>query len=270
MSIEAGHTTYWQAKRGVTQIGLVFSLDAAVDASYTSGTTWYDLSGNGNNGTLTNGPIFNRANGGSIEFDGTNDHVDTNYTTAIGYSRFTFEAWVTYTDFQQGSIIAKRTNVSSYEQLNLFVAHTITGGDDGPQICSYERSSAGIRKLISTGWYHVASGNGVWHHVVLVRDTSQNKLYVDGTLETTSTDFDNTGVYTHADTLGNIPETPPITVGCAADGASPYTGRKSFFDGNIAIAKAYNRALTGTEILKNYNELKGDLHNGSRYSNNSR
>jgi hypothetical protein len=57
--------------------GLVLCLDAADKNSYSgTGTTWTDLTGNGNNGTLTNGPTFNSANGGSISFDGTNDYID--------------------------------------------------------------------------------------------------------------------------------------------------------------------------------------------------
>jgi len=56
--------------------GLVLALDAANPKSYPgSGTTWFDLSGNGNNGTLTNGPTFDSANNGSIVFDGANDLV---------------------------------------------------------------------------------------------------------------------------------------------------------------------------------------------------
>jgi hypothetical protein len=62
--------------------GLVLCLDAANRKSYPgSGTTWTDLSGNGNNGTLTNGPTYSSANGGSLSFDGTNDVV--NSTTSI-------------------------------------------------------------------------------------------------------------------------------------------------------------------------------------------
>ena len=56
--------------------GLVIALDAANTKSYPgSGTTWSDLSGNSNNGTLTNGPTFNSRNGGSIVFDGVDDYV---------------------------------------------------------------------------------------------------------------------------------------------------------------------------------------------------
>ena len=55
--------------------GLVLCLDAASRESYPgSGTVWTDLAGS-NNGTLTNGPTFNSANGGSIVFDWSNDHI---------------------------------------------------------------------------------------------------------------------------------------------------------------------------------------------------
>ena len=57
--------------------GLVLALDAADRNSYPgSGTAWTDISGRGNTGTLTNGPTYSSANGGSIVFDGTNDYVD--------------------------------------------------------------------------------------------------------------------------------------------------------------------------------------------------
>jgi hypothetical protein len=53
--------------------GLVLNLDAANTKSYVSGsTTWRDLSGNGNNGTLVNGPTFSSNYGGGIVFNGSN------------------------------------------------------------------------------------------------------------------------------------------------------------------------------------------------------
>ena len=58
--------------------GLVLCLDAGNQLSYPgTGTTWNDLSRNGNNGTLTNGPVFN--SGGSMVFDGVNDYCAFNY-----------------------------------------------------------------------------------------------------------------------------------------------------------------------------------------------
>ena len=56
--------------------GLVLCLDAAIGKSYPgSGTTWYDLSGNGNNGTIVNA-TFNSSNNGTIYLDGTDDYVN--------------------------------------------------------------------------------------------------------------------------------------------------------------------------------------------------
>jgi hypothetical protein len=61
---------------GIVTNGLVLNVDAGFTPSYTSsGTTWYDLSYGGNNGTLTNGPTFNSSNGGSIVFDGVDDYT---------------------------------------------------------------------------------------------------------------------------------------------------------------------------------------------------
>jgi len=55
---------------------LVLYLDAGYSISYPrSGTTWRDVSGSGNNGTLINQPTYSSLDGGSISFDGVNDYV---------------------------------------------------------------------------------------------------------------------------------------------------------------------------------------------------
>ena len=64
--------------------GLVLCLDAGDKMSYPgAGTTWTDLSKNKNNGTLTNGPTFDSANGGSIVLDGTNDYISASTPTIV-------------------------------------------------------------------------------------------------------------------------------------------------------------------------------------------
>jgi hypothetical protein len=58
--------------------GLVLALDAANTKSYPgTGTTWTDLSGRGNTGTLTLGPTYSNTNGGSIVLDGVDDYIST-------------------------------------------------------------------------------------------------------------------------------------------------------------------------------------------------
>lgn len=86
--------------------GLVLALDAANPTSYPgSGTTWRDLSGNNNSGSLVNGPTFNSVNGGSIVFDGSNDYVNIPYAGNTSNS-FTF------------TIVMKCNNMDSNTSLN--------------------------------------------------------------------------------------------------------------------------------------------------------
>ena len=70
---------------GIVTDGLVLHLDAAKRDSYPgSGTTWYDISGNGNDGTLTNGPTYSGvAKDAAIEFDGVDDYIQLNQTITL-------------------------------------------------------------------------------------------------------------------------------------------------------------------------------------------
>jgi hypothetical protein len=78
--------------------GLVLALDAANSKSYPgSGATWTDLSSARNNGTLTNGPTYSSANGGSIVFDGTNDYITASFATTSGQA-VTYCGWLYSTE----------------------------------------------------------------------------------------------------------------------------------------------------------------------------
>ena len=73
--------------------GLVLALDAGNTKSYPgSGTTWTDLSGKGNNGTLVNGVGYSGDNLGSLSFDGVDDYVDCGAITTGG--KITVNAWI--------------------------------------------------------------------------------------------------------------------------------------------------------------------------------
>jgi hypothetical protein len=61
--------------------GLVLNVDASSIISYpTTESVWYDLSGEGNNGTLVNGPTFNER--GYLEFDGSDAYINCGSDTA--------------------------------------------------------------------------------------------------------------------------------------------------------------------------------------------
>ena len=240
MGIAYGTTTSFQATKASLQDDILINIDGA--ASEVVGTTIYDLSGQNINGTLTNDPTFNKGFGGYFSFDGTDDRIETSYTTALGTGDYTYEAWIRYTATQVGAIIGKRASTSSYEQLSLFVANNNTGGEAGTRIAFYERAS-NVRSSVTSSSY----GDGNWHHAVLVRDySSGNFLYVDNQLVASNTTSHSSGQS----------QTPPIIFGANADGDSPYSGRITHFNGDIAVMKVYNRALTAAEVSKNFNVMR--------------
>jgi hypothetical protein len=105
----------------IVRDGLVLYLDAANPKSYPgTGTSWFDLSGNGNNGLLTNGPIFENTNKGCMSFDGINDHVSFSYVqpTQTTSSSFTWSVWIFTTRNSFGDlIIGNRNNVLFFTKL---------------------------------------------------------------------------------------------------------------------------------------------------------
>ena len=86
--------------------GLVLCLDAGDGKSYSgSGTTWTDRSGNGYNGTLTNGPTFDSSNGGNIVFAG-DDYVDCGLSS-FQPTEMTLSVWVKKTTSNTSGVIVK-------------------------------------------------------------------------------------------------------------------------------------------------------------------
>lgn len=86
----------WSAP--TTRRGLVLELDAGNSSSYPgSGSTWYDISGNGLNATFVNGtPSFSSSNGGKLQFaaDTTYAQVATSSLFAVGTGDYSVDMWV--------------------------------------------------------------------------------------------------------------------------------------------------------------------------------
>jgi hypothetical protein len=224
----------------IISTGISLYLDAANNKSYIgSGTTWTDLSGNNYTGTLTNGPTFSTTNGGNIIFDGTNDYVDTvNTGTTFQFANVTFTVslWIKTTSSTGGIIISKGATASTAGWLFQFDSSgTVSGttkGSDG--INTYNRSST------------ATVNNNTWRNIVSVYTTNTTTLgsnttsiYIDGVLS------NGTG------TLGGAvyaTTTDTIQIGRRPTGA--------YWSGSVSNIQIYNRALSATEILQNYNATK--------------
>ena len=208
----------------IVRDGLVLALDASDRNSYLgSGTTWTDISGNGNNGTLTNGPTFNSGNGGSIVFDGVDDYAITgNFPSCANWST---EMFLYPTVFTTSQKVILDVNVGIRFEINngKFNSHF---GNGSSWIYTFLPSTT---TFAANTWYHV---------VVTVQSGGQAKIYVNSVLENTT----NIGSGT----------TPNIPLYIAR-----YTGATGYeFSGRVGVTRIYNKSLSQLEILQNYNATK--------------
>lgn len=208
--------------------GLALYLDAGNPLSYPgSGTTWTDLSGNGNNGTLINGPTYSSANGGTIVFDGTNDYVATPYMFPSGNSAKSFSVWINANSASLPWIVGGGIDNNDGRAFGLYL-NGLTPVFHGNG-ATYDMTFNGT--INTSTWYNIAiSYNG-----------SVISGYLNGQLDNTKTV-----------TLDTYPS-PPSGVKLGVNGIN---SSFAYFDGKIAQAMMYNRALSDTEISQNYNAVK--------------
>ena len=222
--------TYYNPR--IVTNGLVLCLDAANTKSYPStGTTWTDLSGNGNNGTLLNGPTFSSANGGSIVYDGTNDGVRVTLpSTTSSYNTFTYNAWIRIGSSGTGFIY--RTIIDQ-DNDTLFFGTLVLGTPNSHTLVSYDPTWSTNYTLNINQWYNVA----------LSHINGQPLLfYVNGVLVSTSPNATTNHTTTYFGIGSGFPDAN--------------TTNESWI-GNIAQASIYNRALSAAEIQQNFNALRG-------------
>ena len=235
---------------------LVLHLDAAENISYPdSGTTWTDLSGNGNNATLSGSTTAPNHNIGTVSsslntmaFDGSGDYCFVAHDSTIEpIVALTYELWINgvYTPAGEVTLMMKNDgNISPYFGKRFWLYANGTAGELRSDIyngTSYVKlSNAGSPNLTANTWHHV-----VW----TVLDGDFIKFYVDSVLQSTH------DISSVTDILKTDDE--KLAIG-ARYHAHPSVGdRRDHFDGHISIVRMYNRALSSKEVLQNYNAQRG-------------
>jgi hypothetical protein len=213
----------------ITQ-NLVLCLDAANSKSYPgSGTTWTDLSGNGNNGTLVNGVGYNSGNLGSLVFDGVDDTVEITNFPQIFSDSVSMCGWFYFNEGNARDILFGSFNGSI--GIN-FEKHT----SDRLRLFWYSTT------IIDTFSSNNVVSSGKWHYITIQRNKQNQTIdfYVDAVLVSQP----NVSLY-------DIPSSlTTFRIGRdSRTGSTALTGR-------IPQVSIYNRALTAAEIQQNYNALK--------------
>ena len=237
--------------------GLVLCLDAGNVKSYPgTGTTWTDLSGVGNNGTLANGPTYSN---NTISLDATDDTVSLPFNLSYlpALSNFSMEIWVKLNSFP--TALASANQYGNKQRAGVLfgsayyggVALYWTGNEFGTS-CNTYAYIRGKDAYRNSSIYSIPSVN-TWIHFVIVNNYSSLKFqfYVNGSLYSEVTGPTQEYESSYIPIAGNIGISKP-----QVDGGG--TLNYSCLPCSVSSAKVYkNKALTATEVQQNFNALRG-------------
>lgn len=227
--------SFYHSPRIVTN-GLVLCLDAGNTKSYTSGSLiWNDLSGNNYSGSLISGAYYTGSNCGSIVFDGINDYVSCGTTLTLDFTNsLTLATWVK-SSFDFGtrvgfSAVICRMVSNGYE---LGFCGNFLGTSN--KLYFHVGGAYASNALIS----NTTINDGIWHYLVGTYNGTSSSIYIDGV------------------NVGSSPKTNNLSLGSNTFKIGVNYTDGLFFSGSISSVQTYNRALSASEVLQNYNAMKG-------------
>lgn len=229
----------------IVRDGLVLHLDAANVKSYPgSGTTWNDLSGNGNSGTFINGATFSNINNGIIVLDGVDDYINViNSKTGNaqflnpGIDSFSINTWIKQNDTGYNGIVEARGN--NLHGFLLILNYSVAG-----QLSLFLNTTTDTNQNIYLSTVSTFGDIDAWMNICVVVNRNTEKI-----------DFYKNGIK-----QGNSVN---ITSGGTTDPSSGYVywvgGDKGGPESNasFSVLQQYNRVLTEIEIQQNFNALRG-------------
>ena len=193
-----------------------------------SGTTAADSSGNGNDGTLVNGPtwIADGKYGGALKFDGVNDYVYVRDSDTLDVTNnFTIEHWFRpNSSINQWDTVTKSVGGGNYEPFRINPANQ-------SQLC-FQWSNTSQRNFTC---FTVNFVTGAWHHIAVTFVNGNVSLYFNGTYVDSQTAL-FTSIYA---------STGYLFIGTR-------NGGSNWVNGTIDEVRIYNRALSAEEIWNHY------------------
>jgi hypothetical protein len=225
------------------QDGLVVSLDAADRNSYPgSGTTWSDVSGNGNNGTLTNGPTFSN---NSIVFDGSNDYVTCGTNSSILLSSMTISSIFSFTSYTNAThlIVSRLGGPAQSYRHNYFFGLT-----ESKFYFGFKQSGTSAYPLV---WINTSPIiNTIYSFTATYSTSTSVVMYLNGQAQS----FSGPNTVNNPLITNQIVDLDPASI-CSIGSGAP-ADNVFYSNARIYNAQIYNRALSASEVLQNYNAQK--------------
>lgn len=225
----------------IVESGLILSLDAGDKNSYSgSGTTWNDLSGNGNNAILNgniNNPVWNSQ--GYFNFPATS--IGLNGGMIINNSP-SLQAIGTSATVELIFTLEQKTAVSGDSQWMAIFSRSSTRSNQTPAVSINQTNDGTLRYL------HIERPSAFNSSANLFTDYTGNRWYhVTAVLSSTSLGYLNATQVSSA--AGGITSNSfPIYLGLDSG--------LEMFKGKLAIVRMYNRVLLPFEIQQNYKVTK--------------
>ena len=245
----------------IVRDSLAVYVDAANVKSYPgSGTSVIDISRHGRDATLVNGAAINTGSDGVVSFlfDGTNDHAtfSTSINSVISQHKdCSFSVWVRVHDDADNTIVAHPNLTGNapfilwYDVNQTGTVGNIGGSDIGGgtvKVLSVMVTDSGSEFRFTTGNNVLQNMNGLlpWYNICVVLDPSNNKFYtyVNGKLK---------ALFNSSSCDGIKSSSSDFDLGSGTNAGS------STLNGNIAQFSVYSKALSETEVVQNYNSLRG-------------
>lgn len=238
-------------KGPIVTSGLTIMLDAGNVVSYGgTGTSWKDLTNNGNNMNMVNGMVYNQTNGGELYMDGGDEYLQIPPSTNLG-NLFSANSFTI-------TVIAKSDDdVYPRSRFPIYVNGTVTfqgfsqsvgwsAGHSTSNTSLEIRCGDGTNTNIGTV-AHTVQQSTVYHRTFVIDRTNgvKTSYYVNGVLQG-SLNFTNI--------------TGPIYTGTGSDFVNGFVFGYVYgwrFIGGVYNIMVHNRALSANEVQQNYNAQKG-------------
>jgi len=238
--------------------GLVLELDAANPNSYSgTGTTWTDLSGQGNNATLVNSPSFGKDPYGYIEFNGPNAPEINQYATIIPNealqvsNTWTVNVWIKWI----ASTENKTWQTGAQSRETIFGNRGL--GNSGAFQCEIGVGANEIARSISVTrpgtWAITTQQNTLpinkWVNICWVQNLNNTSGGIDVFLNGIQIPY----------FLSSVAPNPQAAISdtiIIATNATNNNVSNQWLRGRISYLSAYNTNLSRSQILQNYNSIK--------------
>jgi len=195
-----------------------------------NGSTQYDRSPYGNDGTQVNGTTCNATlgkYGGACDFDGAGSSINIGDSSSLNITEaITIESWVKFNALSQPSGTSKFPTIVSKNPVNDAYLLFLSNSD----FITLRLDIGGIQDVGST----FIPSTDRWYHVAGTYDGSEMKLYIDGVLDNSKSQTGSIDSTTDDLTIGRF---------------STDTG---FFNGSIDEVMIYSRSLSQDEIRTHY------------------